>query len=108
MLFYQDCSVRSCLVRNDVAGKRNKNIEDAKRGHPNALYCFCSGILCYLQGYGLTETCASAAVSTMDDNSTGRVGPPLEGVKLKLINWEEGNYKVTDKPLPRGEIHVGE
>ena len=42
-----------------------------------------------------------------DDNSTGRVGPPLAGVKLKLVNWEEGNYRVTDKPLPRGEIHIG-
>jgi hypothetical protein len=43
----------------------------------------------------------------MDDNSTGRVGPPLEEVKIKLVNWEEGSYRVTDKPLPRGEIHVG-
>jgi hypothetical protein len=42
-----------------------------------------------------------------DDNSTGRVGPPLAGVRLKLVNWEEGNYRVTDKPLPRGEIHIG-
>ena len=23
------------------------------------------------------------------------------------MNWEEGNYRVTDKPNPRGEIHVG-
>jgi hypothetical protein len=60
-----------------------------------------------LQGYGLTETCACATVSGMDDNSTGRVGPPLEEVKIKLVNWEEGSYRVTDKPLPRGEIHVG-
>ncbi len=43
----------------------------------------------------------------MDDNSTGRVGPPLEQVKIKQVNWEEGSYRVTDKPLPRGEIHVG-
>ena len=26
---------------------------------------------------------------------------------LQLINWEEGNYRVTDKPLPRGEIIIG-
>ena len=24
-----------------------------------------------------------------------------------MENWEEGNYKVTDKPRPRGEILVG-
>ena len=23
------------------------------------------------------------------------------------MNWEEGNYKVTDKPSPRGEIYIG-
>ena len=24
-----------------------------------------------------------------------------------MIDWEEGNYRVTDKPLPRGEIVIG-
>ncbi len=37
-----------------------------------------------------------------DDNSTGRVGPPLQGVQVKLIDWDEGNYRVTDLPNPRG------
>ena len=26
---------------------------------------------------------------------------------IQLINWEEGNYRVTDKPYPRGEILIG-
>ena len=26
---------------------------------------------------------------------------------MKLVNWAEGNYMVTDKPNPRGEIHIG-
>ncbi|KAF5191670.1 Long chain acyl-coa synthetase, partial [Thalictrum thalictroides] len=29
------------------------------------------------QGYGLTETCAAAGFSEMDDLSVGRVGPPV-------------------------------
>ena len=33
--------------------------------------------------------------------------PLSQGVQLKLINWEEGNYRVTDKPKPRGEIIIG-
>ena len=37
-----------------------------------------------------------------DENSTGRTGPPLQGVLVKLIDWDEGNYKVTDNP-PRGK-----
>ena len=37
-----------------------------------------------------------------DENSTGRTGPPLQGVCVKLMDWEEGNYRVTDDP-PRGK-----
>ncbi|XP_023343813.1 LOW QUALITY PROTEIN: long-chain-fatty-acid--CoA ligase 4-like [Eurytemora carolleeae] len=59
-----------------------------------------------VQGYGLTESCACACI--MDDTqiSTGGVGPPLQGVQIKLINWEEGGYRVTDSQ-PRGEIVIG-
>ena len=31
----------------------------------------------------------------------------FQGIQLKLVNWEEGNYRVTDKPVPRGEIIIG-
>ena len=41
------------------------------------------------------------------ENSVGRVGPPVQGVHIKLVNWEEGSYKVTDSPCPRGEIYIG-
>lgn len=26
---------------------------------------------------------------------------------VRLENWDEGNYRVTDKPNPRGEIIIG-
>ena len=61
-----------------------------------------------LQGYGLTETTACATIMQPDDDSSvGRVGPPNQGMQIKLVNWEEGNYRVTDKPRPRGEIIIG-
>merc|ERR1719347_1817381 len=60
-----------------------------------------------LQGYGLTETTACATVMSCKENSVGRVGPPVQGVHIKLTDWEEGNYRVTDKPHPRGEIYIG-
>lgn len=28
-------------------------------------------------------------------------------MKIKLVSWEEGNYRFSDSPNPRGEIHVG-
>ncbi|XP_047971621.1 long chain acyl-CoA synthetase 8 isoform X2 [Salvia hispanica] len=59
------------------------------------------------QGYGLTETCAGAAFSEADDISVGRVGPPLPCCYIKLVSWDEGGYRTSDKPMPRGEIVVG-
>ena len=35
------------------------------------------------------------------------MGAPLNGVKVKLIDWEEGGYYKNDTPHPRGEIVVG-
>ena len=72
-----------------------------------------------LQGYGLTETSACGAIMAFDQNTTGDVGPPVQGVNIRLVpfvcqicmllpfrlvDWEEGNYRVTDKPRPRGEV----
>lgn len=62
---------------------------------------------CPVGGYGLTETAGSATLKDMDDQSFGRVGSPILGGYVKLVNWDEGDYRVTDKPHPRGEIVVG-
>ncbi|CAG2120928.1 unnamed protein product, partial [Medioppia subpectinata] len=60
-----------------------------------------------IQGYGLTETCASATATDLDDTSVGTVGAPLDGIQIKLVDWSEGNYRVTDSPNPRGELVIG-
>ena len=61
-----------------------------------------------LQGYGLTETCACSTLMDFSElTSKGKVGPPNQFTQIKLVNWDEGNYKVTDKPFPRGEIVIG-
>ena len=58
---------------------------------------------CLFLGYGLTESCACGTIMDSDDWSTGAAGPPLQGVQIQLINWDEGNYTVNDKPNPRGK-----
>lgn len=37
----------------------------------------------------------------------GRVGHPTTACDIRLIDWEEGNYRITDKPCPRGEVIIG-
>lgn len=59
------------------------------------------------QGFGTTETTAATACQLFDDQSTGNVGVPVTGAKVKLEAWPEGNYYPSDKPNPRGEIVVG-
>ncbi|MBA0868967.1 hypothetical protein Goshw_021262 [Gossypium schwendimanii] len=59
------------------------------------------------QGYGLTETCAGATFSEVDDTSIGRAGSPLPCSFVKLVDWPEGGYLISDSPMPRGEIVVG-
>ncbi|CAL1362325.1 unnamed protein product [Linum trigynum] len=59
------------------------------------------------QGYGLTETCAGGTFSEFDDTSVGRVGNPLPCSYIKLVDWPEGGYLITDSPKPRGEIVIG-
>eukprot|EP00475_Leptophrys_vorax_P021252 TRINITY_DN28970_c0_g1_i2.p1 TRINITY_DN28970_c0_g1~~TRINITY_DN28970_c0_g1_i2.p1 ORF type:complete len:632 (-),score=32.28 TRINITY_DN28970_c0_g1_i2:150-1868(-) len=59
------------------------------------------------QGYGLTETCSGGTFTEFSDKSVGRVGPPIPSSYIRLVDWEEGNYRTTDKPFPRGEIVIG-
>ena len=55
-----------------------------------------------LQGYGLTESCACGTIMDADEISLGSAGPPLQGVQIQLVNWDEGNYTIN----PRGEIVI--
>ncbi|XP_030754565.1 long-chain-fatty-acid--CoA ligase 3 isoform X2 [Sitophilus oryzae] len=66
--------------------------------------CLCITIM---QGYGLTETTSCACVQDFHDPQYGRVGATTTVCEVKIVNWEEGNYRVTDKPYPRGEIIIG-
>lgn len=66
--------------------------------------CLCVDVI---QGYGLTETTSGACVLDQYDMSYGRVGAPLTSNDIRLVNWEEGGYRIQNKPYPQGEILVG-
>ncbi|CAL4146693.1 unnamed protein product [Meganyctiphanes norvegica] len=57
-------------------------------------------------GYASTETSSSTTGMDMDDDRIGHCGAPILSVMMRLIDWEEGNYKITDTPRPRGEVVV--
>lgn len=66
--------------------------------------CFCCPVG---QGYGLTETCGAGTICDTTDLSTGRVGTPLACCDVRLRDWGEAGYLVTNKPRPQGEILIG-
>lgn len=72
--------------------------------HGQVRICLCCDVVA---GYGLTETTSCATVMDPHDRSTGRVGAPTTGTLIKLNDWQEGNYRVTNKPFPQGEIVIG-
>lgn len=43
----------------------------------------------------------------LEDLSVGWTGAPLFGIQLRLVDWTEGGYTLSDKPYPRGEMHIG-
>jgi len=60
-----------------------------------------------VQGYTMTETTCSGTCQILGDLTVGNVGGPMAGMEVRIINWEEGNYRITDKPYPRGEMVLG-
>lgn len=72
--------------------------------HSQVKVCLCVQVI---QGYGLTETTSCATVMDIHDRSSGRVGAPSTVCDVRLENWEEAGYRVTDSPYPRGEILIG-
>lgn len=61
----------------------------------------------FLQGYGLSETCAASAIQSLTDPfSPVKVGSCMPSVEVKLIDIPEMGYTHADKPNPRGEIAV--
>jgi long-chain acyl-CoA synthetase len=79
-----------------------------------------------LQGYGLTETTGACAVTRVENNVVGSVGPPLPGVEVKIISADETgsgeilvrgpmilkeyyrNAAATEEALREGWFHTGD
>jgi long-chain acyl-CoA synthetase len=59
------------------------------------------------QAYGLTETLAGGATQLYNQYRTGTVGSVSPACEIRLVEWSEGGYRLSDRPYPRGEIWIG-
>lgn len=59
----------------------------------------------FLEGYGLTETCASCTLAHPDDPTNYHVGMPGTSSEIKLVDVPDMNYLASTVP-PRGEVCV--
>ena len=57
-----------------------------------------------LEAYGLSETSGATTVTLPDDPISGTVGGPIKHVAVRLKDLPDMDYRITDKPYPRGEI----
>lgn len=65
-----------------------------------------------LEGYGMTETSAVISARTKENLVIGTVGPPIEGMQIRIIDLRNGDilYPNPDNPHGglglKGEIHI--
>ena len=57
-----------------------------------------------VQGYGLTESYASATAQSTDDLTSGNCGRLAPCIEACLVSLPDMEYSVDDKPFPRGEL----
>jgi len=60
-----------------------------------------------LEGYGLSETLGASNITWPNDPVSGTVGGPAITYSMRLKDLPEMDYRITDKPFPRGEICLG-
>lgn len=75
----------------------------SKEVHEFIQVCLCP----VMQAYGLTETCAGGTSQLPNQTENGVVGSVISSSEIRLVDWEEGGYRNTDTPNPRGEIYIG-
>lgn len=95
-------------VREELGGELKRVVSGGAPLSPQTHETFCTIFGVSLQvGYAATETASCTAGMNEDDVERGICGGPCLNVFVKLDDWEEGNYRTTDEPFPRGEIIVG-
>ena len=91
--------IRNCLLKRYSVCKCFKATDLQRRAPPEQLLIVTN--LSLLVPIDAFDFCLEY------DISTGRAGHPLVSCEIRLIDWNEGQYRTTDKPNPRGEVLIG-
>lgn len=68
----------------------------------------CKAGFSVMEAYASTETAGHGVMDIPRGiRIANGIGYPMPGVSIRLINWTEGGYLVTDSPHPRGEVVIG-
>jgi long-chain acyl-CoA synthetase len=108
----KDSTIWDRLVFSKVAGKFGGNLKllisgAAPISQSIAEFIHIAFQAPMLEGYGLTETCATLTLGSLDSPNMGRsVGIPLPCNEVKLVDVPDMGYLSSDQPQPRGEIWV--
>jgi long-chain acyl-CoA synthetase len=74
--------------------------------HDDYRFLQCALGITIVNGYGLTETNATACCALPKDCSVGHCGPPMILNEFCLRSVPSMNYTIEDKPNPRGELLI--
>ncbi|KAI9362435.1 hypothetical protein DFJ73DRAFT_812376 [Zopfochytrium polystomum] len=97
------------IVFNKVKSQTGGRLKFALSGGapiPKSTQRFLTCSMCpIVNGYGMTECCAVAAVQNIDQASRlGIVGPPVTSMEIKLVDVPDTSYSSKNVPRPQGEI----
>ncbi|KAI9362425.1 hypothetical protein DFJ73DRAFT_812305 [Zopfochytrium polystomum] len=97
------------IVFNKVKSQTGGRLRFALSGGapiPKSTQRFLTCSMCpIVNGYGMTECCAVAAVQNIDQASRlGIVGPPVTSMEIKLVDVPDTSYSSKNVPRPQGEI----
>jgi long-chain acyl-CoA synthetase len=94
-------------IRQVLGGKVRLVVSGSAPANPATLRFLRAALACdVIEGYGLTETFASALLCVPGDFVMGHCGPLVPTVEARLKDVPEMDYTANDLPNPRGELLI--
>ena len=94
-------------IRQVLGGKVRLIVSGSAPASPQTLKFLRAALACdVMEGYGLTETFASALLCLPGDFTPGHCGPLVPTIEARLKDVPDMGYTANDLPNPRGELQL--